>query len=117
VELQSRRSPKGKSNSIDDRTLGNYEGRFLDVSIGHPASTADWLCFKTSSLYDQLEQEGFLAPGLILLGDNAYVNTTYMATPFKAVKSGDKDDYNFYHSQVCQALMSTLAFSFLLTFF
>jgi len=94
----------------------DHEGRFLDVSIGHLASTADWLCFKTSSLYDQLEQEGFLAPGLVLFGDDAYVNTTCMATPFKAVKSGDKDDYNFYHSQVCQALMSTLAFLFLLTF-
>jgi len=82
----------------------DYEGRFLDVSIGHPASTADWLCFKTQSLYDKLEnEEDFLSPGLVLFGDNAYVNTTCMATPFKAVRSGEKDDYNFYHSQVCHA--------------
>ena len=32
--------------------------------------------------------------------DNAYVNTDYMATPFKLVQTGPKDDYNFYHSQV-----------------
>jgi len=75
----------------------------LDISIGHPAS---------ASLCDSLENvEGFLATGLILFGDNAHVNTACMATPFKAVKSSDKDDYNFYHSQVSH-LLSRVAFSF-----
>lgn len=90
-----------KKFGLNMQGVCDFEGRFLDVSIGHPASPADCLCFKTSSLYDQLEkQDDFLAPGLVLFGDNAHVNTTYMATPFKAVKSGEKDDYNFYHSQV-----------------
>jgi hypothetical protein len=35
-----------------------------------------------------------------LFGDNAYVNTLYMATPYKGVKNGSKDAYNFYHSQL-----------------
>ena len=48
----------------------------------------------------KLETPGFLKPGLCLFGDNAYVNTPYMATPYKNVGSGVKDDYNFYHSQV-----------------
>jgi DDE superfamily endonuclease len=45
-------------------------------------------------------EEGMLAPGLCLFGDNAYLNTQYMATPYSAVSSGTKDAYNFYHSQL-----------------
>jgi len=89
-----------KKFGLNMQGVCDFEGRFLDMSIGHPASTADYLCFKTSSLYKDLEEEGFLSNGLVLFGDNAHVNTTYMATPFKAVKTGEKDDYNFYHSQV-----------------
>jgi len=101
-----------KKFGLNMQGVCDHEGRFLDIAIGHPASTGDYLCFKTSSLHDSLENvEGFLAPGLILFGDNAHVNTTHMATPFKAVKSGDKDDYNFYHSQASH-LISTVAFSF-----
>lgn len=96
-----------KKFGLNMQGVCDHEGRFLDISIGHPASTADYLCFKTSGLYESLEKEAnFLAPGLVLFGDNAYVNTTYMATPFKAVKSGEKDDYNFCHSQV-SLLMSS----------
>jgi hypothetical protein len=41
----------------------------------------------------------------VLFGDNAYLNTPYMATPFTNV-SGDanqaaEDSHNFYHSQLC----------------
>ena len=76
------------------------KGRFIDVCIGHPGFTSDYLAFCTSSLKYKLECPGFLKQGLCLFGDNAYVNTSYMATPFKACYSGEKDDYNFYHSQV-----------------
>ena len=51
-------------------------------------------------LFHKLEKPGFLATGLCLFGNNTYVNTPYMATPFKNVGSGSKDDYNFYHSQL-----------------
>jgi DDE superfamily endonuclease len=75
-------------------------GRFLDVSIGHPASTSDFLAFTTSSFHKKIETPGFLAPGLCIFGDSAYVTNGYMVTPFKNIKSGSKDDFNFYHSQV-----------------
>ena len=78
----------------------NAHSRFLDVSIGHPATTSNYLGFTTSSIYYKVQQKGFLANGLCLFGDSAYVNTEYMATPFKNVSSGPKDDCNFYHSQV-----------------
>jgi DDE superfamily endonuclease len=76
------------------------EGRFIDVSIGHPASTSDFLAFTTSSLHKKIETPGFLAPGLVIFGDLAYVNSGFMMTPFKNVKSGAKDNFNFYHSQL-----------------
>jgi hypothetical protein len=75
-------------------------GCFLDVCIGHPGLTSDFLAFCTSNLKYKLEAPRFLKPGKFLFGDNAYVNTKYIATPYKAVYSGEKDDYNFYHSQV-----------------
>jgi DDE superfamily endonuclease len=75
-------------------------GRFLDISIGHPASTSDFLAFTTSKLHALLEVPGFLAPGLCVFGDSAYVNNAYFITPFKNVKKGVKDSFNFYQSQL-----------------
>jgi hypothetical protein len=84
------------------------DGRFLDVAIGHPASTSDYLFFSTSAFKTKLETPGFLAKGLCIFGNNAYVNTSYMATPFKNVPSGTKNDYNHYHSQVRASMIFCL---------
>jgi hypothetical protein len=89
-----------KKFGLNMQAVCDSERRFLDVAICHPGSTSDFLAFSTSPLKTKLEQPGFLAPKLCLFGDNAYVNTFYMATPFKGVSGGTKDDYNFYHSQV-----------------
>ena len=43
---------------------------------------------------------GRLAPGLALFGDNAYVNVETMVTPYRNVRRGTKDDYNHFHSSV-----------------
>ena len=51
------------------------------------------------TLFHQLE-EGILAPELCLFGDNAYLNTSYEATPYFAVSGGTKDAYYFYHLQL-----------------
>ena len=71
-------------------------------------SSADCLAFEASELHKRLEN-GLMhqADGnerFVLFGDNAYLNTSYMATPFTNV-AGDpnrvaKDSYNFYHSQL-----------------
>ena len=74
--------------------------RFLGVSLQHPASTSDFLAFTTSSAHGKLEQAGFLDWGKVLFGDLAHCNCRHVATPFKSAKSGTKDDYNFYHSQL-----------------
>jgi len=103
--LQSKVGPKKfmcgrkKKFGINLQGTSDCRGRFLDVLMGHPASTSDHLAFSSSSLCHKLEG-GLLAPGLCLFGDNACVNTNHMATPFKSVSSGSKDDHNFYHSQL-----------------
>ena len=33
-------------------------------------------------------------------GNNAYTNSSFMATSFESVLSGIRDGYNFYHSQI-----------------
>lgn len=87
-----------KKFGLNMQATCDAQRRFLDVSIQHPGATSDYLCFVTSPLYHLLEQIGFLAPGLALYGDNAYVSNRYMATPFKNVSSGPKDAYNYYQS-------------------
>lgn len=79
--------------------------RFLDLSILFGGSTSDLLAFETSSLKHKLETPGFLAPGLYLFGDNAYINRNYFATPFPNIHQANerdetKDAYNYFHSNV-----------------
>lgn len=74
--------------------------RFLDVDISHPGSASDFTVWVNCSLREKVETDGFLFPGLTIFGDNAYINTMYMVTPFKNVNDGPKDDFNFYHSQL-----------------
>jgi DDE superfamily endonuclease len=88
-----------KKFGLNCQAVCDVRGRILDVSILYPGSTSDCLAFEGMSLFHKLE-DGMLAPGLCLFGDNAYLNTQYMATPFPAVSGGSKDAYNFYHSQL-----------------
>jgi DDE superfamily endonuclease len=86
---------------LNFQAICDSESRFLDVCIQHPGATSDFLSFTTSAIYRKLEQdETFLAPGLCLFGDLAYMNCRFFATPFRSVSSGIRDDYNFYHSQL-----------------
>jgi hypothetical protein len=71
--------------------------RFLDLNIAHPASTSDYLSFSMSNFKSKLEKPGFFT---LHLWDSAYVNYSYMATPYKNFPLGSKDDYNHYHSQL-----------------
>lgn len=88
-----------KKFGVQIQAVCDYNRRFLDVSCGHPGSASDFTMWLDCSLREDLEKEGFLLPGLVLFGDNAYVNTPYMVCPFKSVSRGPRDDFNFYHSQ------------------
>ena len=84
---------------LNCQAVCDARGRFMDISIVFPGSTSDCLAFEGVLLIRKLE-DGLLAPGLCIFGDNAYLNTTYMATPYTGAVSGCRDAYNFYHSQV-----------------
>jgi DDE superfamily endonuclease len=75
-------------------------GKFLEVWIKFPGSASDYISFLRSDFYQRLKRDGFLEATLALFGDNAYVSTDKMVTPFKGVTRGPKDNYNFFHSQL-----------------
>jgi len=61
----------------------NSQKQFLDVSINYGAALSDHMAFEVSDLRRKLlSQPGFLAEGLCLFGDNAYVNLSFVATPY-----------------------------------
>ena len=90
---------------LNCQAVCDVRGRFLDMSITYGGSSSDCLAFEDSNLYKRLEQ-GLLRHGYVIFGDNAYLNSSYMATPFPNVagREGEhqksKDNYNFYHSQL-----------------
>lgn len=85
---------------LNCQAVSDARGRILDISIKCPGSASDLFAFENSTLCKNLETKGFLAEGLCLFGDNAYVNKPYMATPFLHTTSGPRDSYNFFHSQL-----------------
>ena len=80
--------------------VSDVRGRIRDFSITFPASSSDVLAFEASGLYKKMALGNFLAPNLCIFGDNAYINTPFLATPYPNVHEGEKDWYNFYHSQL-----------------
>jgi hypothetical protein len=75
-------------------------GYFLDVEVKYPGSSSDFYAFLNSNLRQKLETPNFLAPGLCIYGDNAYVNAPYMVIPFKGCSDGHKDAFNYFHSSL-----------------
>ena len=85
---------------LNMQAVCDHHCRFLDVSIMYGGAASDLLAFEASDLYGRLKDHALLAPGLCLFDDNAYVNTSFMATPYPGNVDEEKDAYNFYHSQL-----------------
>ncbi len=89
--------------------MSDCRDRILDISIKYSGASLDCLSFEASELHIRLEnglmhQDGDGKDRFVLFGDNAYLNTAYMVTPFTNV-AGDpnhvaEDSYNFYHSRL-----------------
>jgi DDE superfamily endonuclease len=73
--------------------------RFVYAAVAAPGGTNDIAAFRKLSLSHTIEK---LPIGKYVLGDNAYVCTEHMLTPFAGSQRNDqsKDAYNFYLSQV-----------------
>lgn len=96
-----------KKYGVNMQAICDAQRRFIDYQIKHPGATADYLAFTTSNIFTKIQgnspihtNKPFLKPGLCLYGDNAYVNSEFMAVPFKGVSGGPKDAYNFYLSSL-----------------
>jgi len=96
---------KGKFG-LNCQAVSDCRGRILNLSIHYGGATSDLLAFEASNLHHRLETRQLLAPGLVLYGDNAYLNSNYLVTPYPNVSSGSKDDFNFFHSQVSCLFLS-----------
>jgi hypothetical protein len=66
---------KGKFG-LNCQAVFDVHGRILNMSITYGGSSSDCLAFEASHLHKKLE-DGLLADGLVLFGDNAYLNTKY----------------------------------------
>ena len=83
------------------QAICDHKKRFIYISVMYGASASDHIAFEVSDLRQKLSEEGFLAPFLVLFGDNAYINTRFMATPYpNTAQNTAKDNYNFFHSQI-----------------
>lgn len=68
--------------------MSDVRGCILDISIGYGGSSSDCLAFEASNLYQRCEN-GLMKDGLVLFGDNAYLNSQYMATPYTNVSGNE----------------------------
>ena len=84
---------------LNCQAVCDVRGRFLYISITCGGASSDVVAFESSDLKRQLDL-GLLAFNLVLFGDNAYINSRYMATPYPNTSGGPKDNYNFFHSQL-----------------
>ena len=97
-------------HGLNMQAVCDVNGIVLDIFIGCPGAMSDYLAFLLSPLKHKLEG-GLLKNDFCIFGNNAYVNTMYMATPYRNAMTGDNDDYNFYHSQVsCSLIVNCFLF-------
>ena len=93
---------------LNCQAVSDCRGRIIDISIKYGGASSDCMAFEASDLHKRLEN-GLMKQDannerFVLFGDNAYLNSSYMATPFTNV-GGDpnraaEDNYNFFHSQL-----------------
>lgn len=105
----------GRKNKygLNMQAVCDHQGRFLDVSIVYGGASSDLLAFEASEIYGKLKNDNLLAPGLCLFGDNACVNSPFMATPYPGNINRERDNYNFFHSQL--RIISECSFGRLVT--
>jgi hypothetical protein len=90
---------KGKFG-LNLQAVCDHKRCFLECWILNPGSSSDYISYIRSPFGKDITYNGLLAYGLALFGDNAYVNTDTMVTPYRNVRRGTKDDYNHFHSSV-----------------
>jgi DDE superfamily endonuclease len=86
------------AQGVNVQACCDFKFRFIHVSINSPGSTNDVVAYAESSLSDLVN---VLPDGKYIVGDNAYINTNNLLTPYSGQQKHDvaKDTFNFYLSQ------------------
>ena len=66
---------------MNGQAVASVYGKTLDISIVYGTSAADCVAFRASDLHARLE-DSLLQNGYVPFGDNAYLNSFFMATPY-----------------------------------
>ena len=85
------------------QAICDHKLRIRWIDIRFPGNASDYMSWATSSLCKRLDADengDVILKGKCILGDNAYVKTHYMTTPYKYNVTPEKDSYNFYQSQL-----------------
>jgi DDE superfamily endonuclease len=84
---------------INVQAACDRHGRFVFASLAAPGGANDIAAFRRTGLSDLIEA---LPIGKYVVGDNAYICTEHLLTPFSGDQRNDnaKDAYNFYLSQL-----------------
>ena len=92
----------GRKNKygLNCQAVCDARGKFLDISIVYGGSSSDLLAFEKSALKQRLDRGLLAETKLVLFSDNAYINSSYMVTPYPNTSGGARDNYNFFQSQV-----------------
>lgn len=79
--------------------MGINDCRFLYVAVAAPGGVSDVRAYSKLKLKQLVER---LPTGYYIIGDNAYVPTEHLITPFSGSQRDDpaNDAYNFYLSQI-----------------
>lgn len=87
------------------QAICNHELRIRWIDVSWPGSTANYMVWVTSDLYNKVEklldtEKPIISQGFTLVGDDAYVKSSYMTVPFNGNKTHEQDSYNFNQSQL-----------------
>jgi hypothetical protein len=81
----------------------DHRCRFRWADCSHPGIASDYTAWMTSGIAQKLRdpEQQIMAPMHTIVGDNAFVETHYMAIPIPGhTLSQEEDAYNFYLSQL-----------------
>ena len=82
---------------LNCQAVSDFRGSILDILIKYGSSSSDCLAFEGSDLHRHLE-EGLMKkdidwPRSVLFGDNAYLNSSYIATPYPNVSADVEEQW------------------------
>eukprot|EP00918_Siedleckia_nematoides_P073861 GHVU01161323.1.p1 GENE.GHVU01161323.1~~GHVU01161323.1.p1 ORF type:complete len:427 (-),score=21.48 GHVU01161323.1:63-1343(-) len=88
-----------QNNGVNVQAVCDHLCRFLEVCVAKPGGTNDVVAFAASAMQHMIE---CLPRGRYVVGDNAYVPTEHLMTPFAGSQRAfpGHDSFNFHLSQL-----------------